>query len=107
MPDLSGVQTAQAIRLQAGYSLPVIIVSTYDWINTKKGAMEAGINRLVQRSFFKFALYHCIRRHVLHKGGYPRRQNDRVSLAGRRILIVEDNGLNREIPPELLMNASV
>ena len=105
MPDLSGVQAAQAIRLQAGYDLPVIIVSAYDWISIEKEAMEAGVNGFIQKPFFKSTLYHCIRQHVLHEDGYPQWQDDRVNLTGRRILMAEDNELNREISLELLISA--
>ncbi|WP_455649705.1 response regulator [Enterocloster citroniae] len=105
MPDLSGVQAAQAIRLKAGYDLPVIIVSAYDWISIEKEAMEAGVNGFIQKPFFKSTLYHCIRQHVLHEDGYPQWQDDRVNLTGRRILMAEDNELNREISLELLISA--
>ena len=90
----------RAIRLQAGYDLPVIIVSAYDWISIEKEAMEAGVNGFIQKPFFKSTLYHCIRQHVLHEDGYPQWQDDRVNLTGRRILMAEDNELNREISLE-------
>lgn len=107
MPDMGGVEVVREIRAQAGAQAPILVLSAYDWSCIEEEAAEAGVTGFIQKPFFKSTLYHSIRRYVLHEEQAVEEQHVRVELSGKRILVVEDNLLNREIARELLKSAGI
>ena len=102
MPDLNGLDAARSIRSQIGNDVPVIIISAYDWTSIEKQAIEAGVNGFIQKPFFRSTLYHCIKQYVLDEKASSEKSEDGINLSGRRILLAEDNEINRLIACELL-----
>ena len=102
MPDLNGLDAAQAIRSLIGNDVPIIIISAYDWTSIEKQAIEAGVNGFIQKPFFRSTLYHCIKQYVLNEKASSEETGDEINLSGRRILLAEDNEINRLIACELL-----
>lgn len=101
MPDMDGIQTAKTIRSQIQTQIPIIIVSAYDWADIETEAQQAGVNGFLQKPLFKSSLARCLRLYGAEKSavqGCP----PSVSLAGKHVLLVEDNQFNREIAIELL-----
>ena len=108
MPGMDGVQTSLAIRRQADADVPILITSAYDWVDIEAEAKSAGVNGFLQKPLFKSTLCSGIQRYLA--GQLPVLQKiTSPQLQGRRILLVEDNLLNREIAVELLssLGASV
>ena len=108
MPGMDGVQTSLAIRRQADADVPILITSAYDWVDIEAEAKSAGVNGFLQKPLFKSTLCSGIQRYLA--GQQPVLQKiTSPQLQGRRILLVEDNLLNREIAVELLssLGASV
>ena len=105
MPEKDGVQTAREIRALTGDDVPIIILSAYDWTEIEAEAREAGIQAFIEKPLFRSRLVYALKS-VLAKGGKGRGQNPEAagqdSYAGKRVLLVEDNELNREIAEELL-----
>ena len=102
MPDLNGLDAAQAIRSLIGNDVPIIIISAYDWTSIEKQAIEAGVNGFIQKPFFRSTLYHCIKQYVLNEKASSEETGDEINLSERRILLAEDNEINRLIACELL-----
>lgn len=101
MPGMDGLQTARAIRQKVDQELPILVVSAYDWAEIEEAALQAGVNGFLQKPLFKSSLCRDIRSCIYNQK--PHFQKGRQQpLRGKRLLLVEDNELNREIAQELL-----
>lgn len=110
MPDLGGTDTARKIRELVGKDIPILIVSAYDWSDIELEANDAGIDGFIQKPFFKSTLYHNIRKYsVPCESEQVTGDVKPIQLAGKRILIVDDNEINLEIAYEIFddMGATV
>ena len=109
MPELSGIETVRAIRQIVGADSPIILMSAYDWSDIEEEARLAGVTGFISKPLFASDLHHTLERSLGRAGdetpvkasALPRK----VGFLGKRILITEDNELNREIASELLQEA--
>lgn len=101
MPGMDGMETARAIREHVNDKFPILIASAYDWEDIENEARQAGIHGFLQKPLFKSTLCRGIQRYIYQQETHdtPKQMQ---SLKGRRILLVEDNLINREIAVELL-----
>lgn len=103
MPDRDGVETTRLIRQNTREDLPVLIISAYDWADIEDEARQAGVNGFLTKPVFLSTLYQGLLKYIL---GHPQIHNadesKQFNFAGKRLLLVEDNELNREIAIELL-----
>ncbi len=107
MPDMDGIETAKAIKRLVGDTLPIIILSAYDWSDIELEARAAGVDAFLSKPVFKSGLIRMFKslRNEAHEEPVkssplePLLQND---FSGHRVLLVEDNELNREIAREVL-----
>lgn len=123
MPDLDGlngingidgiggvdvIKTARAIRSCRNKRPPVLLATAYDWSDIENEALQAGIDGFLQKPLFKSTLCHGILRYI-GRQQFEVTQKKRYFLEGERVLVAEDNPLNREIALELLrdMGAAV
>ena len=103
MPGLDGTQTIRRIRETVGDNLPIIMVSAYDLSEQMELAQQAGANGFITKPLFRSRLVYKLKQ-------FLKDQSPHLSVgvkaehpyAGRRLLLVEDNELNREIAVELL-----
>lgn len=105
MPDMNGIETTRRIRRTVGNELPVIILSAYDVESYEKEAREAGANGFVTKPLFRSKLLHALKKYTFT--GVPEEEMHSTRLSdsdftGSRILLVEDNELNREIALEIV-----
>ena len=104
LPDLSGVEVVRQIRSIVGDNVPIIIVSAYDWHSIEDEAREAGVTAFCNKPLFISELRDVLLS-VINKTE-PEEESilpvTEEELHGKRILLVEDNELNREIAQELL-----
>ena len=109
MPDLDGVEVARRIRELVGPDTTVIIMTAYDWSAIETRAREAGVNAFLSKPLFASSLYNALLTvtGVGSAAKAPAVKVERPELAGRRVLLVEDNALNREIAIELLKMVGV
>lgn len=105
MPDMDGLDTVRAIRKKLGSDVPIIIISAYDYSDIEEEFLQAGADAFIAKPLFKSRMACTF--HKFFKGGPVEAaalaQDAPSALAGRRILLVEDNELNREIAHELLL----
>ena len=105
MPDKNGVETAREIRQRVGDDVPIIILSAYDWSEIEQEARSAGVNAFIAKPLFRSRLIYVLKSLV---GDAPEDADTEIDLFrqntynGKRVLLVEDNELNREIAKELL-----
>ena len=110
MPDLDGVEVTRRIRSEVGQEVPVIILTAYDWAEIESEARAAGVTAFLSKPFYRSKI--CYLLSELDEERKPLEYNPmnrKPDFKGRRVLLVEDNYLNREIARTLIeeMGASV
>ena len=106
LPDLSGIEVVRQIRSIIGDNIPIIIMTAYDWHNIEDEAKEAGVTAFCNKPLFLSELRDTLVS-VINNQTEPDEETPIIpvtaeELRGKRILLVEDNELNREIAQELL-----
>lgn len=105
MPDMDGLETAKQIRQRVGEDVPIIILSAYDWSAIENEARKAGVSGFISKPLFKSRLVYLFREIAGEEESTrpsEREADADKNLTGKRILIVEDNDLNREIAEEII-----
>lgn len=104
MPDMNGIETVRRIRKVIGDSRPIIILTAYDWADVEEEAREAGVTAFCEKPLFMSELRDILSQpHRANR--YEKDAKKQVSYKGKRILLVEDNGLNQEIASTILEDA--
>ena len=107
LPSMDGVQTAREIRRELGEEVPILLISAYDWSEFEIEAREAGINGFISKPLFKSTLFYGLKQYMnVDEVSDPESQQE-TNLAGKRILLAEDNELNWEVAHELLSELNV
>ena len=102
MPDLDGIETIRRIRTDVGESIPILLVSAYDWSDIEDKAKEAGADGFVSKPLFRSKLYDKINTLLGTEAKSVEPENDYSDLHGLNILIAEDNDINWEIISAML-----
>ena len=105
MPNMNGIETTYKIRECVGPDVPIIIISAYDYSDYEIEALKAGVNGFICKPIMKSKLFLLMKKFATNK-----KEEEEVTIVpsivasfpGKRILVVEDNDLNREIAYELL-----
>lgn len=103
MPEMSGIETCRKIRAAAGEDAPIIILTAYDWTDIEEEAKEAGVTAFCAKPLFMSDLKSALlaaNNLADTKAAVP--NWNEVDFTGKRILLVEDNELNREIAEAIL-----
>ena len=103
MPEMSGIETARRIRQIIGKEAPIIILTAYDWSDIEEEAKQAGITGFCAKPLFMSDLKAAL----LAANNLVEKKDEKAAwttmdFKGKRILLVEDNELNREIAEEIL-----
>lgn len=101
LPGMDGIRTAREIRGYLGGTVPILLISAYDWSEIEGDAREAGVNGFISKPLFKSTLYYCLRQYADLEEEHPEVSEEKTDLSGKRILLAEDNDLNWEIAEEL------
>ena len=106
MPDMNGLQATREIRRCVGDSIPILIISAYDWSDIEDDAREAGAKGFISKPLFKSNLYLGLS-HLVENGDSEADETDEEEerFTGKRILLAEDNELNWEIAEDILTEA--
>lgn len=103
MPETNGVETAKKIRDTVGTDVPVIIMTAYDWSDIEEDAKKAGITTFCEKPLFMSNLKTALLATHDQDG-----KEDEVpvwtleNFKGKRVLLVEDIEMNREIAEMIL-----
>lgn len=111
MPGMSGLDTAKAIRRQAQSEVPIAVVSSFDWVNIEIEARVAGIDGYIMKPLYKNRLINTFKGFLTKEHvGEPDTSLEEIGkkdYSDKRLLVVEDNDLNREIATEILSMTGV
>lgn len=108
LEDMPVFELASHIRQIAGRDFPIILVSEQDWPQIEYRAVRAGINAFVPCPLFKSRLLSTLSEltdNIGKNGGNCAEET--VDYSSKRILLVEDVEINREIVTEMLSSTGV
>ena len=104
MPGMDGLETVKAIRANLDEKVPIIIISAYDYSDIEEDFLRAGADAFITKPLFRSKILQVL--HLFISSGKaadaPAAEPPSSALAGKRILLAEDNDINREIAVELL-----
>ena len=110
MPQMNGIETTRQIRRFVGADVPIIILSAYDLEEYEAEAKEVKANGFITQPLYKSKLLQVLRS-FLDEGDQPEPirpfKLSNVDYSGKRILLVEDNELNREIAVEIIGSTGI
>lgn len=103
MPDIDGVEITRRIRKIAGNEVPIIILTAYDWSDIEDEAREAGVTAFLAKPFYRSKICYLLRELEEEKNPVEYKEvGDSRDFQGKRVLLAEDNLLNREIAHTLI-----
>lgn len=105
MPEMDGVETIRVIREKLEAHVPVIVTSAYDYTEIEDEFLKAGADAFVVKPLSKSKVLQALRLFISKEreaGTESDKKNGWSDLSGKKVLLVEDNDINREIVEELL-----
>ena len=106
MPEMDGIATARRIRECVGEDVTIIILTSFDFSEIEEEARAAGVNAFMAKPLFRSRLTATLRQFTSGKKEKNARNYledfAKENYADKRILLVEDNALNREIATEII-----
>ncbi len=107
MPDQNGIETVRKIRKVIGDSAPIIILTAYDWADIEDEAREAGVTAFCSKPLFMSELRNVLARPFGHQKEKEPEDLAPEAFIGKRVLLAEDNDMNRMIAVEILEQAGL
>ena len=102
MPETDGLETIRRIRSDIDTSVPILLISAYDWSDIEDKAKAAGANGFVSKPLFRSTLYDKINDLIGKESKSIEPEDDYSDLHGLHILVAEDNDINWEIISAML-----
>ena len=107
MPNMDGMKTTQLLREELGKDILVIVMSAYEWSDIENMALSVGIRNFVSKPVFPSDA----RQALLQSFGLSRADvlvsEKKIDFKGKKVLLVDDNELNREIAEEILEDCGI
>ena len=114
MPGMSGLSFMRLLKREAEYAeIPIVMISSEGQdADLRRQADEIGIKAVLSKPVKRELLLSCLES-LLQEGGPEGLTGEQLVssskeiLAGYRVLLVEDNSINREVATELLLNVGM
>ena len=109
--DLNGIEVSRQIRSVVGDEIPIILMTAYDWPSIKDEAVQAGVSGFCNKPVFSSELHNTllsvtkrVAEEVAPENGVGAsdRNGEKTVFTGKRLLLVDDVEVNREIATMLL-----
>lgn len=107
MPDMNGIEVVRRVRSEIGDEIPIIILTAYDWHDIEKEAREAGVTAFCSKPLFRSQLYQALKNVEDATAKEPVPKTSPEQFKGKRVLIVDDVELNREIAVAVIEDAGM
>ncbi|MGM9571610.1 MAG: response regulator [bacterium] len=105
LPDVNGLEVTRQIR-SLGDDAPIIIITAYDWNDIEAEARAAGVTGFCAKPMFmsdlREALLMSLGQHEIQPESNILEGNNLDEFKDKRLLLAEDNDMNREIACEIL-----
>jgi CheY-like chemotaxis protein len=101
--DMDSIETVKQLRQIPESDNQIIIMASYDWANIEKEAREAGVTAFMSKPLFLTEMHNVLARAIGIADDDVKSENEEsFNFEGKRVLLVEDNVLNREIAQSVL-----
>ena len=111
MPDQNGIETVRRIRRVVGEHAPIIILTAYDWADIEEEARDAGVTAFCSKPLFMSELRNVLAQPFADSQDIQAQKentpDDVPDFSGRRVLLAEDNEMNRMIAEAILTNVGL
>ena len=105
IPDMNGIEIVRQIRKIIGHNCPIIILTAYDWADIEEEARAAGVTAFCEKPLFLSELRRVLSEPFSAEASPCLPEPKAAAFQGKKLLLVEDNELNREIAMEFLTEA--
>lgn len=103
MPDMNGIELVRRIRKVIGDMTPIIILTAYDWSDIETEAKEAGVTAFCSKPLFLSELRSVLAAPFMEQESVDETEkSEEYHFEGKKLLLVEDNELNKEIAQTIL-----
>ncbi len=105
VPGIEMMLFLPEVRRRMGTSFPIIMLSESDWSQTEYLLTKAGVDSFIPMPLFKSRLAEGLSAYTASRERVAGEQTENKTLrdfSNKRILLIDDNELNREIALELL-----
>lgn len=108
MPEMDGVEATRRIREEIGQDIPVVILTSYDWSEIETEARNLGVTAFWAKPFYQSKICYLLK----SLDGEEETQEEteepeKPDYSEMRLLLVEDNEINREIARELIEETGI
>ena len=107
LPGIDGIETARRIHKECGAEIPIIIVTAYDINEIEDDAEKAGVNKILNKPLFPSTIYNLLIGCFGKASPTVENSFHIPRLTGVRLLLAEDNEMNREIAIAILEQAGI
>ena len=107
MPNMDGLKTIQKLRQLLGDDIIVIVMSAYEWSDIGDKAVEVGIRNFVSKPIFPSDARKALMCGFGLLKAEVKESDKKVNFNGKKVLLVDDNELNREIAQEILEDCGI
>lgn len=106
MPNMDGIEATRQIRKQIGRDITIIVLTAYDYSEIEEEAKAAGVDAFITKPLFRSRLETTFKEIIHGKDQKLTKEYLNVlkkeNFSKMRVLIVEDNELNREVAGEII-----
>lgn len=101
--DMESIETVKQLRQIQGTENLIIVMASYDWANIENEAREAGVTAFMSKPLFLTEMHNVLARAIgIMDDNVKSEKEETFNFEGKRVLLVEDNVLNREIAQSVL-----
>ena len=115
--EMRGIQITRKLRKVIGPKTPIVVLTSYDWLDIEKEALEAGVTLFFAKPLFPSDLRRMLEKFCGNSSEISlesdsalktlSNQPQTYDFTGRKVMLVEDNELNREIATEILEDRGI
>ncbi len=107
MPGMDGMKTIKMLRELLGDKILVIVMSAYEWSDIEDEASKVNVSNFVGKPLFPSDVKDVMLMSFGFKQTEVQESDKNVNFSGKKILLVDDNELNREIAQEILEDCGI
>ncbi len=107
MPDMDGMKTTTRLHEVLGKDILVIVMSAYEWSDIEDKALGVGIHNFMSKPVFPSDARNALMQSFGFSHATKQVSDKKVNFSGKRVLLVDDNELNREIAQEILEDCGI